>query len=272
MPYTLAVPPPSSKDCCPISIALTREDGQNVKLRRLLEERLSVPLEQGQVVVVELPCIEHGAGPDTDELNARLQALVGGQSSFDSVVLTSPEAARVFLRAWADARQAAAFPLPILSVGKGTSKVIRELGSEVAFEPSVANAETLAAELPGSFGNTVMYPASAQAKTTLQDGLAGRGFRVERLNTYTTQPVAHFAADELASMDTTRVATFGSPSAVKAWSAHTHQRPFAACIGGTSRAAAEEAGFQRILAPAKPGLDGWAGCVEAAVLELLDET
>ncbi|CAE6930529.1 UROS [Symbiodinium sp. CCMP2456] len=101
-------------------------------------------------------------------------------------------------------------------------------------------------------------------------GLEARGFVVDRLNTYTTQPVLKHSAEDLALMEQSSVATFGSPSAVRAWAQATETRPIAACIGGTSRDAAEEAGFDQILCPEKPGIPGWAEVTVQAIRQVLE--
>lgn len=72
-------------------------------------------------------------------------------------------------------------------------------------------------------------------------------------------------------MEGTQVATFGSPSAVRAWAAHSPNRPIAACIGGTSQRAAENQGFTQIVAPSKPGVEGWAK-VTAEAVKMLHES
>ncbi|CAJ1354163.1 unnamed protein product, partial [Effrenium voratum] len=213
-----------------ISVLLTRQAGENGKLEKALLEALPSSLLE-QVQVAEVPCIEHGQGPDFELLEV--------------VLLTSPEAARVFAEAWRSARSP---PCQVASVGKGTTATARAAGLEVIFEPSVANAESLASELP-DFGHKLLYAASAIAPGTLEKGLVERGFVVQRLNTYTTQPVLQQTPEALALMESAQVATFGSPSAVRAWSKVTSARPSAACIGGTSRDAAEGENFQRIYSP-----------------------
>ncbi|CAK0794263.1 unnamed protein product [Prorocentrum cordatum] len=110
-------------------------------------------------------------------------------------------------------------PLTIARVASGLCQRCRGeagAGIEVAFQPSTANAECLAAELPDSMGPKVLYAASAIAADTLQEGLGARGLQVERLDTYTTRPVASPSAELLAQMASTDVVTFGSPSAVRA--------------------------------------------------------
>lgn len=261
----------------PLRVALTREAGQNGKLRKALAEAfVSSKVDAGAVDLVEVPLIEHGTGPGFEAFEARLRGLAeAGRAGaaappLDAVVLTSPEAARVFLKAWSAASAGAPLPVPVATVGKGTSAVVRAGGLDVAFEPTIANAETLAVEMPADLGPRVMYPSSAIAPGTLAKGLEKRGFEVERHDTYTTQPVEEHSAETLALMGGTAVVTFGSPSAVRSWAKHTPSRPIAACIGGSSEEAAKKLGFPRILAPEKPGVQGWAEVSAAAVRELLD--
>ena len=68
-------------------MVLTRERGKNGKLMQALQKR--------GISVLEMPLVETIPGPDVDHLPAALQ-----QGNFDWVVITSPEAAFVFLRGW----------------------------------------------------------------------------------------------------------------------------------------------------------------------------
>lgn len=68
-------------------VVLTRERGKNGKLMRAL-------LQQG-ISVLEMPLVETMPGPDRDQLPIALQ-----EGGFDWIVITSPEAAAVFLRGW----------------------------------------------------------------------------------------------------------------------------------------------------------------------------
>ena len=68
-------------------MVLTREAGKNGKLQAMLAAR--------GVHVLELPLVETAPGPDRDALPGMLRA--GG---FDWAVITSPEAAAVFLEGW----------------------------------------------------------------------------------------------------------------------------------------------------------------------------
>ena len=189
--------------------------------------------------------------------------------------ITSPEAAKVFLRGWHEAGEP---DVPIATVGKGTAKVLkgeyaRGALTREAFTPSKADAATLAGELPLTAKSArVLYPASAKAASTLQEGLRSRSARVTRLNTYSTEKVTAVDADAMALAKAADVVTFGSPSAVKAWLALSGlsdekvEHPLYACIGGTSARACDEVGLPGVLFPESPGVDGW----ERVVLDALD--
>jgi len=70
----------------------------------------------------------------------------------------------------------------------------------------------------------------------------------------------------LERMEKVVVATFGSPSAVRAWARCTTHRPTCACIGETSQHAAMLSGFGEIYAPSQPSLVEWAEATVKAVL------
>ena len=237
-------------------VALTREAGKNGKLAELLEAE--------GLATVEIPCIAHSVGADRDRLPTVLK-----EDAFDYVVVTSPEAAAVLLEGW---KQAGSPPIRVASIGESTSTALHKGGIEVAFEPSKATAKTLAQELPEARsvteggGSRVLYPASARAATTLQNGLAHRGFEVYRLDTYNTEPAAWAEAD----LDTARsadIVAFASPSAVKVWAERVGTVQPVACIGETSAAASRNAGFGRVAFPSAPGMAGWV----SAVLEINGE-
>jgi uroporphyrinogen-III synthase len=231
-------------------IALTREDGANDKLASLLKG----------CDVVEIPCIMFSAGEDTDKLPGALK-------DHDIIVITSPQAATVFLDAWAKAGKPDS--LKIATVGKGTSKPLKAAGIVPVFEPSDATAETLAAEMPSSLGSSVLYPSSAIAENTLAQGLEKRGFKVTRLNTYTTVPAIWSKEQEKLAKEVD-IVTFGSPSAVKTWAEKAGTKYTAVVIGPTSAKAATTQGYQRIVAPegGSKGLEAWADTIKKVALEM----
>ncbi|KAL3799414.1 hypothetical protein HJC23_013869 [Cyclotella cryptica] len=255
-------------------VALTREMGKNDKLHEALlsSERIKKlkTLSEVSINIHEIPCIEHADGPDTLMLAPTLSS-----NQFDYVVITSPEAANVFASAWV---QAGRPKLGVVAaVGKATGESLKEHGLDVGFVPSKATAETLVQELPLSDAakiegrvTTLLYPASAKAQDTLQNGLEGRGFSVTRLNTYDTVP-ASWTTDQLSLAESATVACFASPSAVKAWLKNTDAidkpRAIAACIGETSASACRKLEWDEssIFYPEKPGIDGWVLSVADAL-------
>lgn len=246
-------------------VVLTREEGKNGDMRARLSVR--------GIEVLEMPLIETAAGADA----AALPAALADAAGWDWVCITSPEAAKVFLRGW---REAGEPDVPIATVGKGTAKALkgeyaRGALTREAFMPSKADAATLAGELPLTAKSArVLYPASAKAASTLQEGLRSRGARVTRLNTYSTEKVTAVDPDAMALAVAADVVTFGSPSAVKAWLALSGladeegrgAHPLYACIGGTSARACDKVGLPGVLFPESPGVDGW----ERVVLDALD--
>lgn len=151
-------------------VALTREDGKNDKLRSKLEELyIGDNYDDGDgtnsnvnmVQVLELPCIEHGDGPDYELLSETLYT-----KQWDYVAITSPEAAKVLGSVWKDAygktknnddeqekqnflaqRFSDNFVPDVVAVGAATERTLRQLDIPVAFVLSKATAKTLAMEL-----------------------------------------------------------------------------------------------------------------------------
>ena len=219
-------------------IALTRELGANDKLSVLLKP----------YCCIELPCITFSNGEDVGKLPDAI-------TTHDVIVVTSPQAASVFLESWNICGRPY---VKIASVGKGTSKSLISNGIDVIFEPSDATAETLAKEIPLSLGKTVLYPSSAIAENTLANGLTNRGFVVTRLNTYCTVP-AEWTEDQLNSAKSIDIVTFASPSAVKIWNEKVGNEFIAVAIGPTSHNAAQKLGFKAVFSPdGSKGVDAWA--------------
>mmetsp|Transcript_32376 Transcript_32376/g.102977 ORF Transcript_32376/g.102977 Transcript_32376/m.102977 type:complete len:337 (+) Transcript_32376:28-1038(+) len=238
------------------TVVLTREAGNN--------EKLIEPLRKLGINSIEVPMIEHGVGKDLPLLPPALK------EGFTYVVVTSPEAARVFLGGWEEAGKP---DVRIATVGAATGKVIEDAGLEVTFVPSKATAKVLAVEIPRATGaEKVLYPASALAGTDLQEGLAARGFEVVRLDTYTTQAVTAIDPATIEAVRGAGIVAFGSPSAAKAWISVVGEgamEPAAACIGETSANACEELGFARIFFPEKPGIAGWVEAIQEALQDEL---
>lgn len=233
----------------PPTAYLTREDGKNGKLQTLLSDR-GVPTE-------ELPCITFERLPGYDELR---DAMVNGDH--DWVVITSPEAAGVFIEAWRACKSPR--PVKIASVGAGTAQVLADASLPSDFVPSKATGKTLAAELPvmdedGPAGQ-VLYPASALAADVVESGLQSRGFGTRRIETYTTVP-ANWSEADMQRAREAEIVTFASPSAVRVWAERVGTGATAVCIGETSAKEARGLGFARVHCPEKPGVEAWADTV-----------
>ncbi|KAI4366414.1 hypothetical protein MLD38_022295 [Melastoma candidum] len=242
---------------------VTRERGKNDKLVQALSKH--------DVDCLELPLVAHAPGPDLD----RLPSVLTADDPFDWIVITSPEAGKVFLDAW----KAAGSPkVKIGVVGAGTASVFKEVVRSdhplsVAFTPSKATGKVLASELPldGNDNSRVLYPASAKAGNEIEEGLSARGFHVTRLNTYTTVPVDHVEPIVLEEALSAPVVAVASPSALRAWANLIHDSwPWShslACIGETTASAAKKLGFTKVFYPKFPGLEGWV----TSILEALEE-
>jgi len=230
-----------------IPAMLTREDGKNGKLAKLLDAA-GVPCE-------ELPCIAFERLDGRFELQSELQAAHIGWC-----VITSPESATVFLDSW---RSSGSPAVRIASVGAGTAKVLKDAGIPPVFIPSKATAKTLASELPGDGPMQVLYPASKIASSTIEEGLRARGMAVRRLDTYTTIP-AHWDSADSERAAAAQLVTFASPSAVRVWAERVGTTAVAVCIGETSATEASRVGFADVRFPSSPGVASWAVEVVAA--------
>lgn len=242
-----------------ILVTVTREDGKNGKLIKKIKDDNQL---ENKIDLLELPCIAHAVGPDYDSLSSTLLS-----RQWDYVAITSPEAANVLASAWDAVRDN---PPPVVAVGKATEKKLKDSGISVSFVPSKATAATLAKELElldGENPTSVLYPASAKAKKTLENDLAARGFDVKRINTYDTV-TATWMDDQKESSERVKVACFASPSAVEGWLKNTDHNTnvFAACIGITSASACKEFGWKddQIFFPEAPGLEGWVEAIREA--------
>eukprot|EP01040_Poterioochromonas_malhamensis_P003716 gene3716-3971_t len=220
-------------------IALTRERGTNDKLQTLLRE----------VECHEIPCIKFEKTEERRKIIEEIQRN-------DFVILTSPQAASVFVEEWKAASQP---KVRVVALGKGTSKPLHVVGIQSEFEPEDSTAESLAKELPFSLGAKVLYPCSALADDTIPDALRLRGFYVTRLSTYTTVP-APWTDDDYTLARSMDIVTFGSPSTVRVWKERVGIDMPAVAIGITSYNAAVKQGFKEVYYPpgASKGLEPWA--------------
>ena len=257
-------------------VVLTRESGKNGQMRKILSQP---PFGEDVVSVLEMPLVESVPAEDSEKLRGALET-----KKFQWIVVTSPEAAKVFTKAWVEAGKPEG--LNIGTVGGGTTRALpprEEMKWARLFTPSKALGEVLAEELPldldedssnddssANSNREVLYPCSKKAAKTVENGLSSRGFAVTRLNTYSTEQVTDIPREILEKAVDANVVTFGSPSAVKAWKSLTLElleerdgrHPTYACIGQTSATACEDCELPDVWHPEDPGMEGWAEVVK----------
>lgn len=226
---------------------LTREQDANGQLQDQLNRR-GIPTE-------ELPCVATQRLEGYDHL---CNTLSNGGDDWDSrallpklhpwIIVASPEGAVLFAEAWAHSRDPTASKPKIAAIGVGTAEILAAAMLPADFTPSVATCKALAAELPleADVGaGSVLYPACDLVADTVADGLAARGLRMRRINTYTTVP-AEWSAEDLKRAQRARVVTFDSPLAARVWSERAGTAAAAICIGEASAAEARSCGFERV--------------------------
>lgn len=303
----------SDTDLFTVNVALTREANKNNKIKNSIINHPTTKLLESTLAlnVVELPCIEHGVGPDLSTFQELVQNNNKSDdddddddnkipmSKYDYVVITSPESAKVFSEHVQNENMNG---LKLAAVGKATEKTLTDLGFHVDFVPSKANGKSLGNELPPVDKvklNRVLYPASAKADDTIKETLESRkdaSFTVTRFNTYDTVPV-ELSNDEMETvMDDIQIACFGSPSSVNAFLDNVDRilgiedldddgkratpgcngNVIAVCIGSTTARRCLESGRWQamdIYYPKKdPGIEGWADCCLQAAGDVMENS
>jgi uroporphyrinogen-III synthase len=277
----------STGDTVTIGVALTREAGKNSKLIEAIvasSKTVKSSPYKFELEVFEIPCIMHAEGSDYDTLKYVLESHSLGEAdnTYDYVVVTSPEAAKVLASVWpwSEDSDIKSPPPQVAAVGLATDMALKASGIYSDFVPSKATAQTLVEELPplhnGDAKTKVLYPASAIAADVLQTGLEARGsFSVSRLDTYDTIAATWNEVEKNTAMNC-QIACFASPSAVKGWLQNTDGRVdvFAACIGETSARACRKNGWDDayIFYPPNPGMDGWVDAIVQAATTIAVES
>jgi uroporphyrinogen III methyltransferase / synthase len=131
--------------------------------------------------VLEVPLIEI---VDPADGGAALRAAVDSLSTYDWVVLTSPNAAARFVAA----HNGEVGP-KIGVVGPGTAAVLTDAGCSVTLIADRSVGEGLVEAFPLGPGR-VLLPRAAVAREVVPKGLAAKGWAVDEVEAYRTQPVA----------------------------------------------------------------------------------
>ncbi len=231
-----------------LRVAVTRTAADNAgladRLRALALDVVAVPL----VEVV---------GPADG--GRALAAALARLERYRWVVLTSANG----VRAVAARRPSAPWPaeVEVAVVGPATADVARAAGLPVSLVAGTATAAALVDELPtsaGGPGDAVLAPLAELAGLTVTDGLAAKGWKVDRVEAYRTvapDPVVVDPAD--ADPAGVEIVTFFSPSVVDRWvDRFGPAGPAAACIGPATAERAAARGLTPVVTAEPHSEDG----------------
>lgn len=171
-------------------------------------------------------------------------------AAFDWILFTSPRAVAAFVAAGLRAGRA-----KVGALGFGTAAALGRAGLRDDLGADAPDGAALAAWFTARVPTParVLLPGPEKRLKEPRAGLEAAGFRVVQAALYRTLavPPSALPADPPAGDD---IVFFCSPSAVHAFTAAWSARPACVAIGGTTAAAAQEAGFPVAVAAA-PDLD-----------------
>jgi len=228
-----------------LTIVVTRPVSQAHGLVDLLVARgaevVAVPL----IRIVELDC--------ADDLEAALATL----SADDWIVVSSVNAAS----ALEAAPSCATTPARIAAVGPSTGAEL----SRVDVVPQRNSAAGLVEELPAGVGRVLVLQAAGGAPT-LVDGLAAKGWQVQRIDTHVAMPCVPSAGEQLALLKADAVA-FTSGSQARAWGVvlGAAAPPVVVAMGPQTAADARAAGLQVAAVAEEHTLVGLVDALERAL-------
>lgn len=232
---------------------------------------LVTALARAGFTVTAIPTIEIQAVQPGGELDAALLSWDGT----GWIAVTSANGATAVLDA-ARRLDVHLSSAPWAAVGDATRAALEARGIHVAFVPSVANGERLAAELPLPPGTAVLLPRGDRADSLLVARLEARGARVTAVTAYRTIQGPETSRQRLRAYFSTGAPdaiVFSSGSAVAgllallgaSHRAVARHAP-ACCIGERTAAAARTTGFERIVSGTAAGPAALVAQVETALL------
>jgi uroporphyrinogen III methyltransferase/synthase len=165
--------------------------------------------------------------------------------TFDWVVLTSANGVARFMDGLRDARDLGG--VKVAAIGPGTADALRDRNVVADLVPERFVAESLldAFPGPGSHGGRVLLARAAVARDVLPDGLRERGWDVEVVEAYRTEPVT-VTDDDHVRAARADIVTFTSSSTVDRYLDAMGDRavpPTVACIGPVTAATARQRGL-----------------------------
>lgn len=195
--------------------------GRTIVVTRAAEQAgpFVVSLEALGASVLEVPVIQIVEPADG---GAALRSAVDHMHTYDWVVLASPNAAARFASAVAGA--AAEFHgVRVAAVGPGTAAVLRDLGLAVDLVADRSVGEGLVDAFPSGTGR-ILLPRAAVTRDVIASGLAGKGWEVDEVEAYRTEPrpadpalaAKTAAADAIAFTSSSTVRAFISSLGVRA--------------------------------------------------------
>ena len=231
-----------------LEVVVTRTRDQASQLSSALRAHGAAP--------VEVPVIEVA---DPSDGGAALRDATTRASTFDWIVLTSPNGAERFVAGLRDARDLGAARVAV--IGPGTAAVLarHHLVADLVPPEYVAESllDALPAPAPGGTGRLLLARA-AVARDVLPDGLRGRGWDVEVVEAYRTVPVRP-TDEQRAVVASADAVTFTSSSTVTnfvdAFGAGAVPA-LVACIGPVTAATARALGIEPQVEATEHTIDG----------------
>ncbi|MEM9564692.1 MAG: uroporphyrinogen-III synthase [Actinomycetota bacterium] len=230
-----------------LRVAVTRADADNAGLS---ERLLALDVD-----VVVVPLIDVVAPADGGRA---LAAALARLDSYRWVVLTSANG----VRAVVEHRPPGPWPggVEVAVVGPATADAARTAGLPVALVAGTPTAAALVEGFPsdGDGGGTVLAPLAELAGPTVTDGLAARGWTVDRVEAYRTAAPDPLVVDP-PSIDPSDVdiVTFFSPSVVDRWvDRFGADGPAAVCIGPVTAERATARGLDPVVTAAPHAVSG----------------
>ena len=208
---------------------------------------LVTALEAAGATVLELALTEQA---DPADGGAALRAAAGDLGARAWVVLTSVNAVERFVAASSD--PGALRGVRVAVVGPASADALRATaGVEPDLVPAVHSAAGLVDAFPYARrgdNRRVLFPAADRAPATVADGLAAKGWAVERVEAYRTVALPSPDPASTARVADADAIVFLAASSVEAYAAAAPSSaaaapPLVVCIGATTAAAARAAGL-----------------------------
>ena len=230
--------------------------GRRIVVTRAREQAggLAATLRAQGCEPIEIPTIRV-APPADGGVALRRSADAVAAGSYDWVVFTSPRAVEQLMPLLRDARSLAS--VQVAAIGSGTAAALARRGVVADLVPAEFVAESLVGALPSGPGR-VLLPRAARAREVLPTGLRAKGWEVDVVEAYRTEPdtpdpgalAAAASADAItftSSSTVTNYLAIAGPSALP---------PKVACIGPVTAATATAAGLRVDVVAAEHSIDG----------------